>query len=72
MDMIGEESDETILACDVSDEALEAAGSPTRDGAQAMSFPNAPTSRRTISLRFTPAQFEADVCFRTTVNLGRG
>ena len=43
MDMIGEESDETILACDVSDEALEAAASPTRDGAQAMSFPNAPT-----------------------------
>jgi hypothetical protein len=43
MDTICNESDEAVLACEVSDEALEAAGSPTRDGAAAMSFPNAPT-----------------------------
>ena len=38
-----DESDETILAGDVSDEALEAAAAETRDGSAAMSFPNAPT-----------------------------
>jgi hypothetical protein len=43
MDAICNESDEAVLACDVTDEALEAAASPTRDGAAAMSFPNAPT-----------------------------
>ena len=43
MDTICNESDEAILACELSDEALEAAASPTRDGAAAMSFPNAPT-----------------------------
>ena len=43
MDTICNESDEAILACDVSDEALETAASPTRDGTAAMSFPNAPT-----------------------------
>ena len=43
MDTICNESNEAVLACEVSDEALEAAGSPTRDGAAAMSFPNAPT-----------------------------
>lgn len=43
MDTIYVENDETILACDISDEALEAAASQTSDGAAAMSFPNAPT-----------------------------
>ena len=43
MDTICDESGETILAGDISDEALEAAASPTRDGSAAMSFPNAPT-----------------------------
>lgn len=43
MDTVGEESDEIILVCDVSDEALEAAASEPRDGSAAMSFPNAPT-----------------------------
>ena len=43
MDTICNESDEAVLACEVTDEALEAAASPTRDGAAAMSFPNAPT-----------------------------
>ena len=43
MDTICNESDEAILACDVSDEALETAAIPTRDGTAAMSFPNAPT-----------------------------
>jgi len=43
MDTICNESDETLLAIEVSDEALEAAASQTRDGAAAMSFPNAPT-----------------------------
>jgi hypothetical protein len=37
------ESDEIVLTCDVSDEALEAAAVETRDGLPAMSFPNAPT-----------------------------
>ncbi|MGE5164410.1 MAG: hypothetical protein ACM3IH_10355 [Sphingobacteriales bacterium] len=43
METICDESDEAVLACEVSDEALEAAASQTRDGAAAMSFPNAPT-----------------------------
>ncbi|HET8974877.1 MAG TPA: hypothetical protein VFN63_16495 [Pseudolabrys sp.] len=43
MDTICNESDEAILACEISDEALEAAAAPTSDGAAAMSFPNAPT-----------------------------
>jgi hypothetical protein len=43
MDTICKESDETILTCEVSDEALEAAATPTSDGVAAMSFPNAPT-----------------------------
>ena len=43
MDTICNESDEAILVCELSDEALEAAASPTRDGVAAMSFPNAPT-----------------------------
>jgi len=43
MDTICDESDEAVLACEVPDEALEAAASPTSDGAAAMSFPNAPT-----------------------------
>ena len=43
MDTICDESDETILECDVTDEALEAAAAETRDGSAAMSFPNAPT-----------------------------
>jgi hypothetical protein len=37
------ESYETVLSCELSDETLEAAASPTRDGAAAVSFPNAPT-----------------------------
>ena len=43
MGTICNESDEAVLVCEVSDEALEASASPTRDGAAAMSFPNAPT-----------------------------
>lgn len=43
MDTIGDESKEALLAFDVSDEALEAAATETRDGSAAMSFPNAPT-----------------------------
>jgi len=43
MDIICDKSDEAVLACEVTDEALEAAASATRDGAAAMSFPNAPT-----------------------------
>ena len=43
IDTICNESDEAVLACEVTDEALEAAASPARDGAAAMSFPNAPT-----------------------------
>lgn len=43
MKMICNESDEAILACEVSDEALEAAAAETTDGSAAMSFPNAPT-----------------------------
>jgi hypothetical protein len=43
MDTICDESDETVLECDVTDEALEAAAAETRDGSAAMSFPNAPT-----------------------------
>ena len=43
MDAICNESDEAVLACEISDEGLEAATSPTRDGAATMSFPNAPT-----------------------------
>lgn len=43
MDTICDESDEGILGCDVSDEALEAAAAETKDGSAAMSFPNAPT-----------------------------
>jgi hypothetical protein len=43
MDKISGESAETVLACDVSDEALEAAAAEMRDGSAAMSFPNAPT-----------------------------
>ena len=43
MDAICNESDEAVLGCEVSDEELEAAGSPTLNGATAMSFPNAPT-----------------------------
>jgi hypothetical protein len=43
MDTICNESDEVVLACDVSDEALEAAATLTSDGTAAMSFPNAPT-----------------------------
>jgi hypothetical protein len=42
MDTICNESDET-LALEVSDEALEAAASQTRNGLAVMSFPNAPT-----------------------------
>ena len=37
------ESDEAVLSCELSDETLEAAASPTRGGAAAVSFPNAPT-----------------------------
>jgi hypothetical protein len=43
MDTVCNESDEDVLTVEVSDEALEAAASPTRDGAAAMPFPNAPT-----------------------------
>jgi hypothetical protein len=43
MDTICTESDATLLALEISDEALEAAASQTRNGAAAMSFPNAPT-----------------------------
>jgi len=43
MDTICNESDEAILACEISDEALEAAAAEMRDGSAAMSFPNAPT-----------------------------
>jgi len=43
MDTICSESDQDILACEVSDEALEAAAAEARDGSAAMSFPNAPT-----------------------------
>jgi hypothetical protein len=43
MDTICNESDEAVLACEISDEAQEAAATPTSDGATAMSFPNAPT-----------------------------
>lgn len=42
MDAFCDES-EIALACDVSDEALEAAAAETSDGSAAMSFPNAPT-----------------------------
>ncbi|MGE5163412.1 MAG: hypothetical protein ACM3IH_05240 [Sphingobacteriales bacterium] len=38
VDTICNESDETLLAIEVSDEALEAAASQTRDGAAAMSY----------------------------------
>lgn len=38
METICDESDEAVLACEVSDEALEAAASQTRDGAAAMSY----------------------------------
>jgi hypothetical protein len=37
-----EQSDEAVFPLDVSDEALEAAGTPPAAGA-VMSFPNAPT-----------------------------
>lgn len=43
VDTICNESDETLLAIEVSDEALEAAATPTSDGVAAISFPNAPT-----------------------------
>jgi hypothetical protein len=43
MDTICNESDETLLALEVSDEALEVAASETRNGLAVMSFPNAPT-----------------------------
>ena len=43
MDTICNEADEAVFSCEVPDEALEAAATPTRDGAAAMSFPNAPT-----------------------------
>ena len=43
MDTICDGSGRAVFACELSDEALEAAASPTRDGVAAMSIPNAPT-----------------------------